>query len=199
MKKFFLMLAAVLCYLVIAKTFTSCTTEIVSNEPLPDNTPVTSAQMECVLQIAEVSLVSFDFFVRYYDADGNEKSEKVVWTDIEKQSASGIKYKQWTKTVTAALPTTLGMFFEMKPREDIDLSDPNHLHSYSYKQELTISSVRQSGATYQFKQTPAGHSASIKSSNIQGFFSNDQKPGVFANIIVTFDKNGNITRTKEWQ
>ena len=189
-------LAAVLCCAMTTTIFSACSSETEIEDPLTDKTPVTSAKMECILKISEESLVSFDFFVKYYDADGNIQSEKVAWADAEKPSQDGIKYKEWKKLVTTSLPSTLGMYFEIRPREDIDLSDPDKMHTFIYDEGVYISSVRESGASYQLKQVNKGSKNSTKSSKIEAAFS---IPCALADIIVTFDKNGNVISERTWE
>lgn len=110
MKKNLMTFAAVLCCSMISVMFCACSSETEIEDPLTDKTPVTGAKMDCILKISAESLVSFDFFVKYYNAEGTIQSEKVVWTDAA--SENGIEYKQWKKLVTTSLPSTLGMYFE---------------------------------------------------------------------------------------
>lgn len=194
MKKNLMTFAAVLCCSMISVMFCACSSETEIEDPLTDKTPVTGAKMDCILKISAESLVSFDFFVKYYNAEGTIQSEKVAWTDAA--SENGIEYKQWKKLVTTSLPSTLGMYFEIKPKEDIDLSDPNKMHTFIYDEGVYISSVRESGANYQLKQVVLGSKGSTKSSKIEAAFSS---PCALADIIVTFDKDGNVVSERKWE
>ena len=70
------------------------------------------------------------------------------------------------------------------------------MHTYIYDEGVYISSVRESGANYQLKQVVRGSNVSTKSSNIEAAFSS---PRALADIIVTFDKDGNVVSERKWE
>ena len=104
-----------LCAMTVTTVFTSC-----GGDDAPQQAPEgpTSATLYTYLLTNDETLGNFDFLVKYYDANGQVKEEKVVFDEI--QDANGNKAYKWEKTVTANLPTTLGMFFEMKLKDGLD-------------------------------------------------------------------------------
>lgn len=99
---------------------TACTTEGTVKRQ-----KTAKVEMICTLKVAAEVPNSYDFFVKYYDADGNIQSEQIVWKDSPKNIVyiESEPAKEWTKTVsTTKLPATLGLFFEVKSKDGVDLN-----------------------------------------------------------------------------
>ena len=190
---------AVFCCAMTTIVFNACSSETLVNPPLTDTTPPMNAVMDCTLQISEESLESFDFFVKYYDKDGKVQNEKVIWEASKEDDVKLINkpFKQWKKEVTTTLPATLGLFLEVKPKDDIDLSNPEKKHSYYVGYSVNFKSVRESGKDYVNRSEPYGHGAEMKSGQVEAYFS--QGFGKLANFIYTFDKKGEVTAINEWE
>ena len=110
MKKFMMTLAAVLCCTMTATVFTACGSDDDNNSKPQD--PPTSCEMKVTLLTDDETLVSFDFYFKYYDENGQIKSEKVVFDEKDYEGR-----RTCTKTVTAKLPGVVGGLCEAKMKD----------------------------------------------------------------------------------
>ena len=78
------------------------------DEKKKDETPV-AAVMEHTITVTDMMFSTFDFTIDYYDTDGTIKSEAMTG-------------KEWTKTVLAPLPSTLGGCLRGTLKEGVDIS-----------------------------------------------------------------------------
>ena len=190
MKKIMMTLAAVLCCAMTTTVFTSCGGDDDNgNNNQPPVDVAVSAEMKCALYTTEQSLAAFDFYVKYYDENGNIQSEKVVWS--EQNNADG--QREWTKTVVQKLPATLGALFEIKPKDGIDLN-AQYIISRGY--DITITSWTASGKA-------------IDQHNDGKYLRNRNRPGTLMDvlrtegrpldIILNYNANGIIVGTSTWQ
>ena len=127
MKKqnFFFSVFMALC--AMTTLFTSCGGDDAPQQD-PQYTPAT-ARLACALLTDDATLVNFDFYVKWYDANGEVKSEKVVWNE-QKDNAG---HRICVKDVTAKLPATLGVYCEMKLKDGVAPQAIYHIaHGYNY-------------------------------------------------------------------
>ena len=199
MKRLMMTLSAVLCYAMATTVFTGCAGDALVPPPMIDPTPAVSASMDCLLEISEESSQSFDYFVKYYDQEGTVQSEQVVWQAPEEDPVKLINkpFLQWKKQVTTSLPSKLGFFLEVKPKPDIDLSNPSRKHKCYVGYTVNFKTVRESGNGYANRSQPYGHDIDIKSSDVETYFS--QGFGRIADFIYTIDENGEISDVKFWE
>ena len=131
MKKqhFFFSVLIALC--AVTAVFTSCGSD---SSPLQPHDPPSTANMKCTLLTDDATLVNFDFFVKWYDANGQIQEEKVVWGDERDYEGN----RKCQKNVTAKLPATLGVYFYMKLKEGI--TPPTH-YTVGYSRDYTFYSA----------------------------------------------------------
>lgn len=198
MTKQFMTLAAVLCC-ALTTVFFSCTTETIEEGGTPkDNTPVVSSTMNSKVYTNSETLKAFDFFVKYYDANGEIQNKKVTWTDIKenvKNDFSTRLDKEWSIEVTTGLPSTLGFWIDAKPRTDVEFNDPEQLYELRIAGTCTIYSSRESGNKYKEASDDNNSTAHISAKRFEKRFASDLP---FINILCTFDKNGDLTKSK-WE
>lgn len=104
-----------MCAMTVTTLFTACGDD---GENAPVGTP-TKAEMNCTLETNAQTLERFDFLAKFYDANGKiVQEEPVVWKDGTNDD--GVAIKVWSKTVSASLPSKLGMYVQVLPHEDID-------------------------------------------------------------------------------
>ena len=190
MKKIMMTLAAVLCCAMTTTVFTACSSsDDDDNNKKSEQDATKYGVMECTLYTSDESLASFDFFVKYYDDNGQVQSEKVAWD--EKLDSEGLR--TWTKIVTAKLPATLGVFFEMKPKDGID-PEAQHIFAGGYRMFFrSTTSTNKVISSY----GPIGDYKS--SGNKKGEFEDAlKKHSCVLDIIYQYDINGKGTASK-WE
>ena len=191
MKKMMMTLAAVLCCAMTTTVFTACSSsDDDDNTKKPDQDAPATGVMECTLYTNDESLASFDFFVKYYDDNGLMQSEKVAWDN--QLNNQGLR--TWTKKVVAKLPATLGILFEIKAKDGIDLEGQYRLTS-GYN--VTFASYTASGKIID-SYTPASSFESIQ--NRKGMLEEALKDlSNHLNIIYKYDSNGKGAGTSKWE
>ena len=157
-------LAAVLCCAMTTTVFTACGSDDDNNnnDPSQKDLPAT-CDMTVTLITDDETLTSFDFYFKYYDENGQVKSEKVVYD--EKLNADGLR--TCTKKVTAKLPAMLGALYEAKLKEGVDLSVK---HSYCRGHEIMFASYTASGKVIDYYKPAWGYIIT----NISGVFPEEQ-------------------------
>lgn len=120
-----------LCAMTATTLFTSCSSD--SGRVQPHDPPAT-ANMRCTLLTDDATLVNFDFYVKWYDANGEIKEEKVVW-DVELNREG---YRKCQKNVTTKLPSTLGVYCYMKLKEGVT---PQSKYTIGYGRDYTFYSA----------------------------------------------------------
>lgn len=181
--------AVVLCCAMTTIVFTACSSDDDDNTKKSEQDATKYGVMECTLYTSDESLASFDFFVKYYDDNGQVQSEKVAWD--EKLDSEGLR--TWTKKFKAKLPATLGVLFEMKPKDGID-PEAQHIFARGYNMFFrSTTSTDKVISSY-------GPIADYKSSrNKKGEFENALKENsCVLNIIYQYDINGKGTASK-WE
>lgn len=190
--KQFLMAALMTMCAMTTTVFTACGSD--SDDDSNNNSkggkkaPV-SAGLACSLLTDDETLLTFDFYVKYYDANGQVQSEKVVWDQWD-----GEGHRKWTKTVIAKLPATLGMYCELKAKYAGDF-DPTVHYLVGRGFSTSYSLLDEAGKVVSdYQSSVSAFSVSIiHESSIYDFLENDR----FLNFIYYFDANGNLT-TDEW-
>ena len=188
MKKMMMTLAAVLCCAMTTIVFTACgSSDDDDNNKQSEQDATKYGVMECTLYTSDESLASFDFFVKYYDDNGQVQSEKVTWD--EKLNSQGLR--TWTKKSTAKLPATFGVLFEMKPKDGID---PAAQHIFAGGYNMFFRSTTSTDKVI----SSYGPIADYKSSrNKKGEFEDALKENsCVLNIIYQYDINGKGTASK---
>ena len=132
MKKILMTLAAVLCCTMTTIVFTACGSDD-DNDTKPQKDLPATCEMVVKLLTDDETLTSFDFYFKYYDANGQVQSEKVVFD--EKLTSLG--QRSYSKKVTAKLPAMLGGLYEAKLKDGVDLSVK---HTYSRGYEIRFAS-----------------------------------------------------------
>jgi hypothetical protein len=189
MKKIIMTLAAVLCCAMTTTVFTACSSDDDDNNKTSGQDATVTGEMECTLYTSDESLASFDFFVKYYDDNGQVQSEKVAWD--EKLDSQGLR--TWTKKVKAKLPAKLGVLFEMKPKDGID---PEGQHIFARGYNIFIMSKTSSDKVI---SSYGPMSKYISSRNKKGEFEDALKEhGRILDILYQFDSNGKGTASK-WE
>lgn len=171
--------------------FTACGSDDSSNEKKEKKVPV-SAALVCALYTDDETLLTFDFYVKYYDANGQVQSEKVVWDEnLNKEGR-----RTWTKKVVAKLPATLGVKCEVKPKEGVVL-DPEGEYYVGRGHFLSSALLDAAGET--LSDFP-GYTADYGTSRIRKEkISEVQEKGYTSlDIVYYFDANGNRTNSP-WQ
>ena len=188
MKKILMTLAAVLCCAMTTTVFTACGSDDDDNNKKPEDAPA-SGVMECVLYTTDESLASFDFYVKYYDENGQIQSEKVAWSD--QTNKDGLR--TWTKKVVAKLPATLGALFEIKAKDGLD---PDGQYILARGFNITFASFTASGNVID-TYTPMGYYASSRNKKgmLEDFIREEGRP---LNIIYKYDINGIGAGTSQW-
>ena len=175
---------------------TACTKE--EKNPVNSNV-IAKASMGCTLKVATEALNSFDFFVKYYDADGKEKSEQVVdWKDSKENLTSlylSQPAKEWTKTVAVTkFPATLGLFFEAKPKDGID-TNAAYEWLWSYRRVFNTTNAA-GGVLYSDPNLGSESHFAVLEGKLEEDFNAGR--GRLLNIIYTIQGDGTIT-TSKWQ
>jgi len=191
MKKIIMTLAAVLCCAMTMTVFTACGDDDDEDNKKPEDV-ATSGVMECQLYTDDETLGSFDFYVKYYDANGNVKNEKVVWTD--QTTLDDLTVRTWTKKVVQKLPATLGILVEIKAKDGID---PNGKYILSRGYNITFTSFTASGKRI---DTTIPNKDYTSSRNKVGMLDEMLKEkGRPLDIIYKYDVNGKGTGTSKWE
>ncbi len=190
MKKIMMTLAAVLCCAMTTTVFTSCGGDDDNgNNNQPPVDVAVSAEMECALYTTEQSLAAFDFYVKYYDENGNIQSEKVVWS--EQNNADG--KREWTKKVVQKLPATLGVLFEIKPKDGIDLN-AQYIISRGY--DIKITSRTASGKAIDQYIGKDDRSFRNRPGLLMDILRTEGRP---LDIILNYNANGIRVGSSTWQ
>lgn len=165
----------------------------VKNSQTPAKTWLT-----CTMVIAPEALNSFDFFAKYYDADGQVQSEQVTdWKDSQEQLSiyNTTPVKVWTKTVTVTkFPATLGLLFEAKPKEGID-TNAAYTWAWAYKRDFKVVNAS-NGVLYTDPQIGEGRTFNASEGRLEEYLNNGM--GKLFNCIYTIQSNGTFT-TSQWQ
>lgn len=175
---------------------TACTKE---EKDSVNSNVIAKASMECTLMVATEALNSFDFFVKYYDADGKEKSEQLVdWKDSkEKLTLFDISQpaKEWTKTVTVSeFPATLGLFFEAKPKDGIDT---NAAYEWLWGYRRVFNTTKATGGVlYSDPDLGSESRFAVQEGKLEEALNAGR--GRLLNFIYTVQSGGTIT-TGKWQ
>ena len=180
--------AALMAMCAMATTmFTACGSDSDDNNNNGGKKGPVSAGLVCSLMTDDETLLNFDFYAKYYDANGQVQTEKVVWG--EKRNEQG--YRIWTKTVTAKLPATLGMHCQIKAKEGVEY-DPNTRYMVGHGFLITSSLLDE--ACKSLSDVPGYVSeyivSRIRQGSIYEFLENENN---FLNVVYYFDANGNRT------
>jgi len=184
MKKqnFFFSVFMALC--AMTTLFTSCGSD---SSPLQPHDPPATANMKCTLQTDDATLANFDFFVKWYDANGQIQEEKIVWdAELDKYG-----HRTCVKKVTTKLPATLGVYCYMKLKEG---AAPQAKYSIGYGHDYTFYSATAGDVpiSNDYKGEYSGPTE-YDSSQLDGFL---KKPVV--NLIYQYDSDGKCTKGT-WQ
>lgn len=186
MKKqnFFFSVLMALCAMTLTTVFTSCGSDDAPQQQ-PKDLPAT-AKLDCTLQTDDATLVNFDFFVKYYNANGEIKSEKVVWGDqLDNKGRRVTKINVATK-----LPATLGVYCEMKLKDNAPQQATYHVaHGFSY----SYGSYTTSGGVINYDEV--GNYASFEG-DAEAFKADPVLK--FLDVILQYDNKGGISQGK-WQ
>lgn len=185
-KKFLMTALMVMCAMTTA-VFTACSSDDDDKTEEPQNEEPGTGVMECTLQTSDESLEAFDFFIKYYDSDGQVQSEKVVWND-KLEEGLRVCYKK----VVAKLPATLGILFEAKAKDGLD---PEGQYYFTRGYNLIFSSFSASGKQIDYNWN-APFFQSIR--NKKGEFDSIKEPGRILNIIYQYDSKGKRVGTSSW-
>lgn len=185
MKKNLMTLAAILCCAMTMTLFTACGDDDDEGGKKPV-VEATSGVMECQLYSSDRTLDSFDFYVKYYDDEGNIKSEKVVWS--EQNNSDGLR--TWSKKVVQKLPSTLGISLEIKAKDGIDL---NGQYWIDRGYDVTFTSRTASGDVIDLHPI-VGHfeSSHNKAGMLEDWLQESGRP---LNVIYKYDINGKTSGT----
>ena len=185
MKKILMTLAAILCCAMTMTLFTACGDDDDEGGKKPV-VEATSGVMECQLYTSDETLTSFDFYVKYYDENGQVKNEKVVWP--EQKTSEGVR--TWTKKVVQKLPATLGIFVEIKAKDGIDMNAQYYIaHGYN----VTFTSLSKSGDVLDLYPVNGNYVVSHNRAGMLEDFLREE--GRFLNIIYKYDINGKTSGT----
>ena len=177
-------LAAVLCCAMTNTVFTACSSDDDDNNSKKEKDAPATARMECKLYTSDESLASFDFYVKYYDANGQVQSEKITWSD----KLDELNRRTWTMNVTAKLPATLGVLFEVKAKDGIDY---NAKHVLARGFDITFSSYTASNYNIEFYKPASSYKSSgVKAGELESAL---VEYGQVVNIIEKYDTNGKGT------
>lgn len=187
MKKM-LTLAAILCCAMTATVFTACgSDDDNSSEPAKD--PASTAVMNCTLYTNDAALESFDYYVKYYDANGKEVSEKITWSE----NLDNLKRRTWTKNLVAKLPAKVGVYMEVRAKDGVDLEVA---HKMAYGYAVSFASLTASGQTIrEFRPASRYDDMTIKKGMVQEFLSNENP---LFNQGYEFDAEGKVVTDKLW-
>lgn len=187
--KHFLMAVLMTMCAMTTTMFTACGSDSDDNNKGGKKGPV-SAGLVCALMTDDETLQCFDFYAKYYDANGQVQSEKIVWGD----QRDAEDHRLWTKTFAAKLPATLGMHCQIKAKENVEL-DPNA--HYKLGHGFLISSTLLDEAGKSLSDLPGYVSnfiiTGIRQGSIIDFLENENN---FLNFVYYFDANGNRTEGK---
>ena len=182
MKKMMMTLAAVLCCAMTMTVFTACgSDDDDKSEPASDK-PV-AAVMDVTLSVGDDMFDKATLSVEYYDANGKVQTETLT-------------KKDWTKSVKAKLPATLGMRLMVKSKDGIDYASlQKFTESYAYS--CTVYPVNANGtALGGGKSGGTQVNLDIPGSKVAEWISD--KSGGILKILYTVDVNGQVT-SGNWQ
>ena len=105
MKKYLMMIAALVCCTVMITVMTACGND--DDDIVPVDLTPAFAEMEYSLNVGDDMLEKLDLTVEYRDDNGKLQTEAMTG-------------KKWKKTVTAKLPVTLGVRLKAELKEGVD-------------------------------------------------------------------------------
>ena len=181
-------LAAVLCCAMTTTIFTACNSDDDNDNNHTKDAPAT-AEMECEIYTTPETIESFDFYLTYYDENGKEKTEKIVWAG----NVNDDGYQTWTKRLSTKLPATLGAFCEIKAKPETDLEGQYYITS-GY--QIGFRSRSASGKIInEYNPVPYGS----KNHNKKGMLEDAlNQYGKFLNFIYKYDSNGIGLGASKW-
>ena len=182
MKKIMMTLAAVLCCAMTTTVFTACgSDDDNSSEPASDK-PV-AAVMDVALSVGDDMVEKVNLSVEYYDANGKIQTETLT-------------KKDWTKSVQAKLPATLGIRLMVKSKDGIDYASlQKFTESYTYS--YSVYPVNASGTALGGGKSSGTHySLDIPGSKVAEWIAD--KSGGIMKFLCTVDVNGQVT-SGNWQ
>ena len=110
MKKTMMTLAAVFCCAMSSTMFTACgSDDDDNNKVLVDDVTPVAAVMVYGFEVSDDMLAVLDMTVEYYDNNGKLQTEKIT-------------QKEWTKTVKAKLPVSLGACLKAQMKDGVDVN-----------------------------------------------------------------------------
>lgn len=170
-----------LCAMTVSTLFTSC-----GGDDTPQQAPEApiTATLYCHLLTNDETLANIDFYLTYYDANGQIKSEKVVW-DAELDESGRRTY---TQIVTANVPATLGVHCEIKLKDGLD---PEAKYNVAFGQCCVPTTSKVNNGGYSLISDYS------VSEGVRGDFYKIFNESAL-NVIYHFDSKGNYS-TSKWQ